>query len=239
MKEFEYKPFEPQVEKFVPKNDLTSTAELYAEVFAGPPWNEYTKCTGCNEFFGLESKPIIPCNICGKELTLAYPADKTKKHILNEISRKDASIFVMRRQENLIGFVWGFSYQSPHDFTKEKYRTLRMQNGIKSLLEKNSITDAFFYFSECGIKTDQRGNGFSNTLSKLLLDEARKTRLPIVLRATWASPMVAVAKRFGMTQIMGPCIEIDKINMKITTRNEVINNFTDSEIEERVLFMLQ
>lgn len=239
MKELECKPSELQIEKLVPKKDLTPTAKLYAEVFAGPPWNEYTKCTGCKEFFGLESKPKLPCNNCGQELTLAYPINETERHIINEISRKDASIFVLKKQEDIIGFVWGFSYESPDDFVKEKYRTSQMQNGIKSLLEENGITDEFFYFSECGVKMDQRGKKFSNILSGFLFEETRKIGLPVILRTNWASPMVTVARRFGMTQIMGPCIEIDKINMKIAKRNETVNNFADSEIEERVLFMLQ
>lgn len=239
MKEFEYKPIGAQIEKFVPEKDLTSAAQLYAEVFAGPPWNEHTRCPNCSNFFGLESKPGLSCGNCGKELTLAYPTNETEQYILDQINRKDALAFVMKKQGDLIGFVWGFLYELPYDFTKEKYRTPRMQNGIKSLLEENKIVDTFFYFSECGVKTDQRGNKFSNILSEILLNDARRIKLPVVLRTNCASPMVAVAKRFGMTQIMGPCVNVDTINMKIIKTNEAVNNFTDSEIEERVLFMLQ
>jgi hypothetical protein len=239
MKEFISKPAGIKLEKFVIEKDLVSTAKLYAEVFAGPPWNEYTKCMGCNDFFGLESKPKFPCNNCGKELTLAYPTDETEQHIVNEISRKNASIFVMKKQDSLIGFVWGFSYQSSDDFVIEKYLKPQMQKEIILLLGRNGIADEFFYFSECGIKTDQRGNKLSNILSEALIKEAQKTGLSIVLRTNYASPMVAVAERFGMTQIMGPRVEIDKTNMKILAGNESVINFTDSEIEERVLFMLQ
>lgn len=238
MKEFENNPVEPRIEKFNAEKDLDQIASLYAEVFAGPPWNEYTRCIDCKEFFGLESKQDDPCLNCGSQLTLAYPIAETKGYILDETRRNNASIFVMKKNDELIGFVWGYSY-SIDDFAREKYRNLEMQTKIKDLLIKSGIAEEFFYFSECGVKIDQRGNGFSSVLSELLIKEGQKTKLPIVMRTNWESPMVAVAQRFQMRQIMGPMVEIDKARRTILPKKGAVNNFTDMEIEERVLFVLK
>lgn len=239
MKEFEYKPVEPKIEKFNAEKDLAKVAKLYGEVFADPPWNEYTRCLGCKEFFGLQTKPGGCCANCGKELALAYPIEETKRGVLDETGRISSIAFVMKRNEDIIGFSWGFSYPSTGDFVQGKYRSLEMQSRIKDVLAKNSVTQEFFYFSECGVKIDQRGKGFSNLLSESLLREAEKTKLSIVMRTNWESPMVAVAQRFGMTQIMGPMMEIDKARKTIVPKKGAVNNFIDMEIEERVLFVLK
>ncbi len=239
MKELEYKSVEPKVEKFNPEQDLIKISELYAEVFAGPPWNEYVRCMDCKEFFGLGRKPEDRCSNCSGNLTLAYPLDETKRYVMDETQRKNASAFTMKDGNNLIGFVWGFAYPSANEFAKEKYRTPQMQNAITRLLEANGVTGTFFYFSECGVRVDQRGKGFSSLLSGLLLEEASKTKLPTVMRTNWESPMVAVAQRFQMKQIMGPTMEIDKVRRTIVSKKGTVINFTDMEIEERVLFMLQ
>lgn len=239
MKEFENIQVKPGVENFVPWVDLGITADLYAEIFAGPPWNEYTNCGGCKKFFGLQTKPGDNCGSCGMELALAYPFEETKEYIIDETSRNNSSVFLMKKNDELVGFVWGYSYDSTEDFVKEKYRTPEMQSKIKDVLAQNNVAQAFYYFSECGIRIDQRGNGFSNTLSGLLIQEGRKTKLPIVMRTNWESPMVAIAQRFGMTQIMGPLTEIDKNEKRVLLKNGSVNNLRDSEIKERVLFVLK
>lgn len=239
MKELEYRPIEPQIEKFNADKDLVGVAKLYAEVFASPPWNEYTKCLGCKEFFGLQTKPGGCCANCGKELGLAYPIKETKRSILDETARNKSIALVMKQNEDIIGFAWGFSYLSADDFVKEKYRNPQMQSEISRLLETNGVIERFFYFSECGVRVDQRGKGFSSLLSELLLKEVNKTGLPIVMRTNWESPMVAVAQRFGMKQIMGQMIEIDRNKRTIVPKEGAVNGFKDSEIEKRVLFVLQ
>jgi hypothetical protein len=59
------------------------------------------------------------------------------------------------------------------------------------------------------------------------------------MRTNWESPMVFIANRFGMTQIMGPEVEINKIGKSIIKTDKTINNIIDTEIGERVLFLLK
>lgn len=204
MKEFPPKISEPKIEKFDAEKDLASVAELYAQVFAAPPWNEYTVCAGCEKFSGLSTNPGEDCSNCGGILNLAYPTEKTKDYITKDAARDDAAIFVMKVNNELVGFVWGYSYNSPDDFVNEKYKTSLMRNGIKDLLTNIGVENKFFYFSEIGIRNDQRGKDFSNILSQLLFQRSSRMKLPVVMRTNWESPMVAVANRFGMSQIMGP-----------------------------------
>lgn len=227
-----------RVERFNPETELSKLAELYTEVFAGPPWNEYTRCGDCFEFFGLESNPGGSCSNCGAKLVLAYPKEDTMNYIVKESNRPDATILVIKRSK-IKAFAWGFSYNSPDEFVEEKYRTPEMQGQVKQLLEGTGIKGRFFYFSECGVNESERGQGLSNELSRALLEEAKRKSLPIVMRTNWESPMMAVAETFGMEQIMGPRIEIDRFAKEIRATGEVVNEFLDSEIEERVLFIVR
>lgn len=218
------------------ESDIDAVADLYAKVFAIPPWNEYTRCKGCSKFFGLETKSGDSCPNCSGALKPAYPQDETISYIKKEIARPDA-ICLTIKESPLNGFAWGFSYGSPDDFAREKYQTEEMQTRIKSVLEENGITGRFFYFSECGIREEKRKSGLSNLLTEQLIQEAKRKDLPLVMRANCQSPMTAVAERFGFTQVMGPKVTIDRLAKTIALTDEVANNFLDSEIPERALFV--
>lgn len=238
MKEFQPSP-RPYLEKMDPDNlsDVTKTAKLYAEVFAAPPWNEFTKCPSCFEFFGLDTKPEEPCDKCGLGLDLAYPEDQVLNIINKEVAKPGGLCFILKENSEVIGFTWGYEYNSPEEFAQEKYRTSRMRQDITGLLKSCGIEGAFFYYSECGVSQSRRGKGLSNILAEALLSSVDQSRLPMVMRTNWQSPMAAVAEKFGMKQIMGPKPIIDRDNKRILLEGGVVSNFTDSEIEERVLFI--
>src|SRR3989344_3515203 len=217
-------------------------AELYADVFAGPPWNEYTQCA-CNKYFGRETRAgdICPDGECQNRSILvpAYPRIETGEKIKKECARPDAVTFVIKKGQDIVGFSWGFSYQSPEEFAIEKYRTDGVRNKMVNLLTQYGVSSKFFYFSECGVKETERGNGYSNLLAKLLVDQARNNNLPLVMRTNWQSPMVAVARKFDMQQVMGPEVYIDNLSKTITQTSNIVNGIRDSEIGDRVLFVIQ
>lgn len=215
---------------------VEAVAELYANVFAGPPWNEYTRCGNCLTFFGRESEPGQSCSRCGGILKLAYPKDETTVYIRKEASRPNAVCLIIK-ENPLSGFAWGFSYESPEAFVQEKYRTEEMRIKIKSALQTSGISGQFFYFSECGIAGKKRGKGLSNLLTEELIQEAEDRNLPLVMRTNYQSPMMAVAERFTFTQVMGPKVEINRLSKTITATGEIVNDFIDSEIPERALFI--
>ncbi len=225
------------LEKLEKDSDVEQVAELYANVFATPPWNEYTRCPSCLKFFGLETQHGDSCKICESCLELAYPTEKVIEVVKKEVARPDGTCFILKDGFEIIGFTWGYSYSSPEEFSQDKYRTARMQTGIAELLRQNSITGKFFYYSECGVRETRRGEGNSNRLAEALFTEAIRKKLPIVMRTNWQSPMTAVAERFGMKQIMGLEPQIDRTAKQILPTGISVNNFADSEIEERILFV--
>lgn len=203
---------------------LTNLAKLYAEVFAGPPWNEFTKSVGCDRFFGQDTRIGDPCPTCYDILQEAYPLEETILYIQKELSRPNAVLALLEKESLIIGFAWGFSYDSSTSFIEEKYKTKEMKNNLSSLFTQFRLSDSFFYFSECGVAPAFRRQGLSNGLSEELVRQAEILGQPLLMRTNYQSPMVHVASRFGMEQIMG-------------SRGSSVINFQDMENKDRVLFL--
>ncbi|MEK7605852.1 MAG: hypothetical protein AAB478_05025 [Patescibacteria group bacterium] len=229
---------EPQ--RFIPflTNEVTNVAKLYASVFAGEPWNEVTRC-GCGKFFGAETEVGQDCECFKSKLAEAYPLAETIGYIKKELGRTDAKGFTMKEGTEVVGFSWGFPYQSPNQFSFDKYRTPEMRGGMSELLAQNGVDSKFFYFSECGVDSNSRGKGYSNKLSGSLVNVARWAGLPLIMRTNAQSPMIAVADRFNMTQLMGPQAEIDREQREIKVTDTIVNDVLDLENPDRVLFMLR
>lgn len=211
-------------------------AQTYEKVFAGPPWNEFKVCTGdgCGKSFGLESQGQDACP-CDKKSMLSafYPRVETLASISKEIEQEGAKVEVKYGPNGeIIGFVWGYPTTSER-FTAEKYKTDEGRSQMQSLLSSEGISENFFYFSETGVIPEFRGRGLSNEFAKIMVDAAFNTDLPLVMRTNWQSPMVAVARRYGMDQIMGPRSVVR--NGEIISTGEIIN-MKDPENVERVLF---
>jgi len=171
-------------------------------------------------------------------LGLAYPLGNTISYIEEEMEKPNSAMFLGKDNGILIGFTWGYSY-TPSEFVKEKYRTSQMREAIVDILKKEGIEGEFFYCSESGIIESYRGRGLSNLFYKKRLDFAKSLKLPAIARTNCNSPMVAVAETFNLRQIMGPKMIIDRLNKKIIPTGIMVNNCQDTEIEERVLFMLK
>jgi len=201
------------------------------------------QCTGCDRYFGkdMEGEAICPCEKT-MPLTQFYPKDSTSEYIQGEGARDDSVFYLKPNGDEIVGFSWGYKYKTPEEFAKGKYKTSFMQNAIKALLNLQGVNGELFYFSEAGVREDFRGQGISSELSEKLLTEARLLGLPVVMRTNCESPMVFVANKLGMEQIMGPNLEIvrDETNNRgILRRIGFVNNLCDTEIEDRILFMLQ
>lgn len=217
---------------------MSELAKTYAEVFAGPPWNEYTQCKESGKFFGKNTQPNTLCPDGDGNLVLAYPIEDTISYIDKEISQPNSVMFVGYDKNGIVAFTWGYSY-SVDKFVKEKYRSAEMQDKTAQLLKQYGIDDNFFYFSESGIVDEYRGRGMSNDFFKKRLEFAKKLNTPIVQRTNCESPMVAVCNKFGFVQIMGPNVEVDKIDRRIKRLPGFVNDICDTEIGDRVLFLLK
>lgn len=223
-------------------DELQVMASVYADAFAGEPWNEYTKCPSEGEYFGNETNPGTQCASCGEcKLVEAYPNEETQTYITKELSRPDSSLFLLRSNEEVVGFTWGFSYGNPEEFAVEKYRTPEMQEKVVNILGKNGVSSAFYYLSESAIlnNPELRGRGISLLFHKVRLGIAAEKAMPAVQRTSAEGPMYRTSQSSGMTQIMGPEVVVDTKKRTFTRTGRYVNNVVDTEIEPRVLFVKQ
>lgn len=176
-------------------------AQLYADVFKDPPWNENTKCPTTGNFFGLETRVGDPCLCCNKPLAKAYPLKSTIAYIESEMDKPDAIMAVQTDpsdpNEDIVGFTWGYRIGDSRAFAKSKYKMPTMQEAVIASLPSGPL----YYFSECGVSPNYRNRGLSNNLAQIIVKQAETLNLPLVMRTNRESPMVSVAKRFGMKQI--------------------------------------
>lgn len=222
---------------------LEGLAGLYARVFAGEPWNEYTVCPTSGTFFGTDTKPDDDCKEtnCGATLQLAYPVEQTKDYIVRELVRPDAALLLLRdedRNGELAGFSWGFSYDSPEAFAVAKYKTTDMRIAIVGLLRQLKLgANGLWYLSESGIEDDPRyrGKGISREFHTKRLEVARSLGLDAIQRTSAYGNMYRTSKR-TMAQIMGIETMPDEDSGQLLPTGVVINGLADSEIEGRVLF---
>lgn len=221
--------------------DLVALAGLYARVFAGEPWNENTVCPSSGAFFGLETRLGDVCpEGCGALLAPAYPLGPTTRYIQEELSRPDAALLLLRdrsREDALVGFSWGFSYDSPESLATAKYKTPPMQVAISGLLRQLGLgTNGLWYLSESGIENDPcyRGKGISREFHTRRLAIARSLGLDAIQRTSAFGNMYRTSKR-TMTQIMGMETTPDASGTLRPT-GVVVGNVPDTEIEGRVLF---
>lgn len=227
----------------LPESDLESLAKLYARVFAGEPWNEYTVCPTNGTFFGTDTKPEDNCPEadCGATLQPAYPLEQTKDYIIGELARSDAALLLLRDEERdseLVGFSWGFSYDSPEALATAKYKTPAMQVAIGGLLRRLELgANGLWYLSESGIENNPRyrGKGISREFHALRLEIARSLGLDAIQRTSAYGNMYRTSKR-TMAQVMGTETTPDVISGELKPTGAVVNGLTDHEIEGRVLF---
>ena len=226
------------IENVVIDRDLGELTLVYAQVFAGPPWNEHTRCPIEDKFFGRDTLPGNKCPACQDAvLEEAYPQDTTSKKIMKEITRPKAVALVKRDAEGrIVAFSWGYSYQNPSEFAQDKYPA-SMHETIEVVLSANGIDGELFYLSETGIVEEFRGNGLTNEFYLMRLHLAQSLGLPVVVRTNCESPIVAVANRYGFKQVMGPKSYVDKERKKIVVSDELAG-CKDAHNPERVLFVL-
>ncbi len=213
-----------QFEKIRRGEGFAQLAQLYAEVFADEPWNESTKSPSCGRYFGKYSKIGDPCPNCGDELAEAYPLNETASYIENALNRKGSVLTTLEDDGKIIGFAWGFICENPEELVREKYKTSEMQDGLMEAFKRLRMSSSFFYFSECGISSPYRGQGLSNLLAEDMVVRAGELEQSLVMRTSFKSPMVSVAEKFKMLQIMGPL-------------GDLIINLMDTENLDRVMYV--
>lgn len=224
-------------------SELTELAGLYARVFAGPPWNEYTACPVDGTFFSKTTQPGQSCpdDTCDAKLEPAYPLETTKGYISRELERPDAALWLLRDEDEgtIAGFSWGFAYDSPEAFAQDKYKTTAMQLTTSALLRRLGLgRNGLWYLSESGIEDDPRyrGRGLSREFHTRRLEVAQQLGVEALQRTSASGPMYRTSRR-SMEQIMGPEAVVDANTGRLVVTGKLVNDLADRENPERVLFV--
>jgi hypothetical protein len=224
------------------QSELNELALLYAKVFAGEPWNEFTYCPKEKKYFGetTQEGQACPEPNCGAVLGLAYPTFETAEYIAKELTRPNAALFLLlgRDDDRVRGFSWGFSYSDSEEFANDKYKTPEMRIAINGLLRNLDIgTNGLWYLSESGIEDDPRyrGQGWSNIFHARRLEVASSLNLDAIQRTNCLGNMYRTSVR-TMLQIMGPQTVPDPLTRELKPAGIIVNGVVDMENSDRVLF---
>lgn len=225
-----------------PRSELASSTEkslvsLYAEVFAAEPWNEVWRCPSCNSFYGPEHLQSVPSPCCFTPLVIAYPERETVDYIRKELSKPYAKMESLYSEENqLVAFAWGYQIPNAEILATKKWpQSVEVQKKVILAISEYVKPDfPLYYISEVGVSPGFRGNRIGFQLTQSLLDYGTSLGEPAVFRTNWGSPMMRIAARLKMTQIMGPKIEV--VDNQIVKTDEVAE-FIDEINPDRTLFL--
>ena len=179
--------------------NMEKVSVVYAKVFGGAPWYEISKGAGCGNFYGPDLPPGLPCPCGCGILAEAYPIKETAEYIKGELSKPLALGITISNFGQQSGFGWGYGLNG-QDFAKYKYNKSLSQKGIAEIVGDVN----FFYISEVGIIPQLQGMGFGMKITLALANQAEIYNLPILMRTNSESPMVNIANKLGMKQIVGP-----------------------------------
>lgn len=200
-------------------DELARLATTYANVFAGEPWREVSRCED-----GFSPEPAgSRCEVCGEVRADAYPLEEQMQTITGELARPNAACFVLEDEQDqaFIGFSWGFCYENVDEFLAQKYEGSgreyeQLRDDACRVLGRYGIgAERFYYLSETGIIDDPRyrGRGISKEFVQRRVTVATGLGLDIVQRTSIESPMFRTMKSSGFTQVMGQNIgEPDSVN---------------------------
>lgn len=221
------------IEQRLGQNQLSELARLYAEVFAGPPWNEAVKCDSCEKYQGRSVLIGSPCS-CGGSFVEAYPLLATIDYIKSEYQKPGFRYAILNGdQEEIVAFAWSY-LTTPVKLAQSKWTEPQNQALIAKLISDTTglpPNKRFRYISECGVKPEYRNLGLSNWVVQANLGFDEST----IYRTNCLSPMMAVAARLEFAQVLGPQVIVDRKAKTIIETGQFINEI-DPENPQRVLF---
>lgn len=181
-----------QITELSTSSDLISVAKLYATVFAGPEWQEVSRCPNCGQF--SSSFTGSKCGNCKNILIEAYPEAETADYIVGELSKPLATGLLALENQIPVAFGWAYALNGL-DFSLTKYNNSQSQTQIAQVVQDID----YYYISEVGVNPNFQRRGLGTQItSKLIRDKS-----PLLMRTSQNSAMLTIAKRLDFQPIVG------------------------------------
>lgn len=189
----------------IDSNKLATITQLYTNVFAGEPWNEYKICTSnTKHYFGRDVGDHNVCRFCEGSLDLYYPFERTKEKIKRELSGPNSILCTSETDTgDVLGAGWGLSY-TPTEFAEKKYRTEEMKERVVNLLQGLNGDNQLFYLSEMMVHESARQRGLGTLMAKQLNESANSIHQKTFLRTSRDSHMARIAQNLRLREILSP-----------------------------------
>jgi GNAT superfamily N-acetyltransferase len=186
---------------------LPEIASCFAQVFAGHPWYEVSKCSACGRFSDTNPDESVNGKYChdGSFDQVAYPYAETTESVREALGKPDAIGIVVAQLSlfgtlaEIEGFAWG-SGQRPLESYQKQYESEELKAVIAQLLVN---TNFCFHISEVGLKESARGNGFGKKMVEHLIDKVPSHYGMITLFTRENSPMRFIAEKLGLQAVIG------------------------------------
>lgn len=184
------------------KGKLAKIAGLYANAFAGDPWNEYKVCQN-GHYFGQKQSALTICanTSCGQPLKIAYPEDETVAYITKELTRQNGTLITCEDKNGKV-LAAGWGYVCTAEELQAKYSSPEMRQKVIEKIKTAKKVERVFYLSEMMVDEAVRNRGMAKTITKRLYGTAQSLDLNLVMRTRRDSPMVKIAEKMQMSQLI-------------------------------------
>jgi hypothetical protein len=190
---------------------LRKIARLYANAFAELPWNEYEVCQN-GHYFGRQLFDLTSCPRCASPLKKAHPEEETSEYIAKELLKPEGTLVTFEDVHGEI-FAAGWGYSCTTEELQAKYSSLEMRKKVVDRIMKTSQTvQKVFYLSEIMVDKAVQKRGITTKITKNLFEKAELLNLNFVIRTHGDSPMIRVASKLQLSQVIGMGEDIDHPN---------------------------
>lgn len=180
---------------------LLKIAGLYAEAFAGEPWNEYKVCQN-GHYFGRQLSDLTSCVNCSQPLSIAYPKKQNSEYIAGEVTKPEGTLITFEDESGEV-FAAGWGYTCTPEELQAKYSSLEMKEIVVDKIEKTAgKVQKVFYLSEIMVDSAMQKRGIATKITRCLFEKAQSLNLNLVMRTRSDSPMVRIANNMEMSQVI-------------------------------------
>jgi len=172
------------------EQEITALTGAYKQVFGESNWEEGKKCAACGKKFRLSQAPTTCC----QENVTDFYADEQVRQSIQSAQENFGFQIVRLFTQDLSGFSWGWQGSLP-EINEEK-----LSVDYKEIAELGTRSANWFYLSELGVSTEERGRGYGRILLRILLATLPKNT-PVILRTSMRSELYSLIQTEGFETV--------------------------------------